>query len=194
MMPSGGRVMRNMAVLTVSPLLRVLVGIPLAGFVAHSLDVKGYGEFNFALAFAILFGVVANLGLNETFLRTMARDPSSAGRLWSSVLVAKVGLLGGYLAILCALAEILGYPGRMVVLIVLMGVYQGVMSLENTSMALFSSRQQMKPVAGFGSAKFIVEVGVTVTVLFAGATALGLAMSRAVVGLIAVVAAIVVAR
>ena len=179
MMPSGGRVVRNMAVLTVSPLLRVLVGIPLAGFVAHSLDVKGYGEFNFALAFAILFGVVANLGLNETFLRTMARDPSSAGRLWSSVLVAKVGLLGGYLAILCALAEILGYPGRMVVLIVLMGVYQGVMSLENTSMALFSSRQQMKPVAGFGSAKFIVEVGVTVTVLFAGATALGLAMSRA---------------
>ncbi len=187
-------VVRNLMLLTVSPLLRILVGIPLAGFVAHHLDVQGYGELNFALAFAALFGVAANLGLNEAFLRTAAREPAGVARLWSSAIATKWGLLVAYLAILVILSKVFGYSSWMVVLILLTGVYQGGMSLENTTLALFSARQQMKPVAAFGSTKFLVEVALTLSVLLAGASVLGLVAARAVLGLVGIVAAIVVAR
>jgi PST family polysaccharide transporter len=191
---SSRRVVRNIALLTVSPLLRVLIGIPLAGFIARQLGVEGYGELNFALAFAALFCVVGNLGLNETFLRAAARQPEGVARLWSGVLVVKLGLFGGYLALLVLLAKAFGHPDRMLAVILLMGIYHGGMSLENTTFALFSARQWMKPVAGLGTAKFIVEVAVTVAVLLAGATAVGLAASRALIGALGVGAVVVLAR
>jgi O-antigen/teichoic acid export membrane protein len=75
-----------------------------------------------------------------------------------------------------------------------MGVCTGGLSLENTSLALFSARQRMKPVAAVGAVKFVTEVAVTVAVLLAGATALGLTVSRAIVTGLAVLAGIVLAR
>jgi O-antigen/teichoic acid export membrane protein len=191
---SGRRIVHNILLLTLSPLLRVLVSVPLAGLIARQLGVEGYGELNFALAFAALLGVTANLGLNETFLRTAAQQPAGVPRLWSSVLVVKLALVGGYLGILLVLAQLFGHSGRMVALILLLGVYQGGLSLENTTFAVFSARQRMKPVAGLGTAKFVVEVAVTVAVLLAGATAVGLAASRALVGVVAVGAVIILAR
>jgi O-antigen/teichoic acid export membrane protein len=191
---SGRSLAWNIALLTVSPLLRAAVALPLAGFVAHSLGVDGYGRFNFALSFAVLFSVIANIGLNETFLRRAATDPPDLPRLWSSVLAGKVLLVAGYVTILGILATGLGHDSGLVWLILVMAAYQGIQSLENTSVAVFSARQDMKVVAGIGAAKVFAEVAVTVLVLLAGAQAFGLAVSRMALGAVAMLAAAVAVR
>lgn len=188
--PGGRLVVRNALLLALNPILRALLAIPLAGFVAHQLGVEGYGAFNFALSFAVLFSVVANVGLNEAFLREVAREPAGASGLWSSVMAIKTGLAFGYLALLALVAAGFGYGPSVIWLIALLGVGQASVSLENTSLALFAGRQEMKAVAGFGGVKVLAETAVTVIVLLAGADALGLAGSRAVLAAVWVAATV----
>lgn len=194
MTDAPGRVARNIVLLMLSPLLHAVLSLPLAGFVAYHLGVDGYGQFNFALSVAVLFSVTGNAGLNETLLRRAAADPPDLAALWSSVLAGKVVLVAGYVAILGLVATALGQTGPALGLVLVMGVYHGVQSLENTSLVLFSGRQDMKPVAGLGAAKVIADVLLTVLVLLAGAQAFGLAVSRAALGGVAMLAAFVAVR
>jgi O-antigen/teichoic acid export membrane protein len=186
-MDASRRVVKNIFWLALEPALRVLVAIPLAGFVAHKLGVTVYGEFNYALSFVMLFSVAANLGLTEVLLRTIARHPPDLPRLWSSVLVLKGILLALYLSILWGTSVLLGQPRSLQMLILLLGLYQGLLSLDNTARAVFGGNQEMKAIAGLGSVKTFGEVAVTVTVLLAGAQAMGLAASRVGLGLVGLV-------
>lgn len=181
------RVVRNVFWLCLEPALRVAIAIPLAGFVAHKLGVAGYGEFNFALSFAILFGVVANLGLTEVLLRTVSRRPPDLARLWWSVLTVKGLLLLAYLAILLLSALAMGYGHSVLGLILLLALYQGIQSLDNTARGIFMGTQRMREVAALNSGKTAAEVAVTVGVLLLGAGALGLAAARAVLGMVGLV-------
>lgn len=186
-MDASRRVVKNIFWLALEPALRVLIAIPLAGFVAHKLGVTVYGEFNYALSFVMLFSVAANLGLTEVLLRTIARHPPDLPRLWSSVLVLKGILLVFYLSLLWGTSVLLGQPRSLQMLILLLGLYQGLLSLDNTARAVFGGNQEMKAIAGLGSVKTFGEVAVTVTVLLLGAQAMGLAASRVGLGLVGLV-------
>jgi O-antigen/teichoic acid export membrane protein len=176
-------VAQNILWLGLSPLLRALIGIPVAGFVAHALGLAGYGQFNFALSFVMLFGVVANPGVNEALVRTIARRPGDVSRLWSSVVALKVGLFALYVCAAVAAALLLGYATSLVFLIAVMAAYQGLLSVEHSARALFAGNQEMKPIAGFESIRTAVEIGLTVVVLLLGMKVMGLAVSRVVLGL-----------
>lgn len=186
-MDASRKVVKNIFWLALEPGLRVLIAIPLAGFVAHKLGVTIYGEFNYALSFVVLFSVAANLGLSEVLLRTVARHPPDLPRLWSSVLVLKGILLAAYLAILWGASVALGQSRHLQLLILLLGLYQGLLSLDNTARAVFGGNQEMKAIAGLGSFKAFGEVAVTVVVLLLGAQAVGLAVSRVGLGLVGLV-------
>jgi O-antigen/teichoic acid export membrane protein len=186
-MEASRKVVKNIFWLALEPGIRVLIAIPLAGFVAHKLGVTIYGEFNYALSFVMLFSVATNLGLSEVLLRTVARHPPDMPRLWSSVLVLKGFLLAAYLTILWGASVLLGQTHHVLLLILLLGLYQGLLSLDNTARAVFGGNQEMKAIAGLGSFKAFAEVAVTVGVLLLGAQALGLAASRVGLGLVGLV-------
>jgi O-antigen/teichoic acid export membrane protein len=193
-MSQKSRVGHNILWLGLSPLLRALIGIPVAGFVAHALGLAGYGEFNFALSFVVLFGVVANPGVNEALVRTVARRPGDVSRVWSSVVVLKVGLFALYVCVAVAAALLLGYGTSLVFLIAVMAAYQGLFSLENSARALFAGNQEMKPIAGYESIRAAFEISLTVVVLLLGVKVFGLAVSRVVLGLMGVGAYMVLIR
>ena len=176
------RVLNNILWLGIEPALRLAIAIPLAGFVAHHLGLVGYGELNFALSYAIMFGVVANFGLTEVLLRTVARHPPELARLWWSTLALKGLLLIAYLVVLLSTALVMGYPRRIVILILLLGIYQGARSLDNTARGVFAGKQRMDAVGSLNTGKTIAEVLATVAVLLLGADALGLAGTRATLG------------
>jgi PST family polysaccharide transporter len=191
---AGSRVLKNAFWLALEPALRILIGIPLAGFVAHELGVTGYGEFNFALSFVILFGVLANLGLTEMLLRTVARNPPDLSALWSSVMGVKALLFCFYVGVVVLVANAFGYGPRIVTLILLMAIYQGTLSLDLSARAVFGGKQEMKAIAGLSSAKAVAETGVTVGVLLLGAKALGLAAARVALGFVGLVATVLLTR
>jgi PST family polysaccharide transporter len=186
------RVFTNIFWLALEPALRLAIAIPLAGFVAHKLGVTGYGELNYGLSFAVVFGVLANLGLTEVLLRTVARQPTDLARLWWSTLALKGLLLLGYLGTLALAAFAVGHPTRMVLLILTLGLYQGLLSLDNTARGIFMGTQRMNVVGLLSGGKTAAEVVVTVVVLLLGADALGLALSRSGLGLLGLVASVVV--
>jgi O-antigen/teichoic acid export membrane protein len=177
-----GRVVRNVLWLALDPALRVLVAIPLAGFTARQLGVTGYGQLSFALAFAGLLGAANNLGLNEVLQREVARQPPDLSPLWSTVWWSKLVPCVVYVASLVALAGILGHDWLVVTLIALMGAYLGLVSLDNSARAVFAGKQEMSTVARLDIAKLLAEVGLTVSVLLAGAGVLGLGGARVLVG------------
>ena len=128
---SGRTVVNNIFWLSLTPVLRMLLAIPLAGFVAHKLGLQGYGEFNFAASFVVLFGVVANLGVNEVLVRVVARRTSDLSPVWWNAMVLKAGLLALYVAVAGAAAATFGYDRSMIVLVVVMAAYQGLISVGN---------------------------------------------------------------
>jgi O-antigen/teichoic acid export membrane protein len=189
-MSTSGTVLRNIVWLAIEPTFRAFMSIALAGFVAARLGLAGYGQLTFAASFVVLFGAIANLGLNEVLVRTIARQPRDEAKLWWSVAAAKAVLLGVYLVIVGSVAWALGYDGGLVAIIVLMGVCQGLSSLENTGISLFAGRQHLRPAARLGLAKAITDAAVTVAVLVSGFGVIGLAASRAAVGVLSLLATI----
>jgi PST family polysaccharide transporter len=161
-------VVKNLGWLMIGPIFRLLVAIPLAGFTAHQLGLEGYGEFNLALSLVAMFGVVANLGLNEVLTRSVAQRPGDAPVLWSSVLAFKAGPLSVYVGVLFGAAWCLGYSERMVWIVLLLGVAQWLISLENTTRSIFAGYQRMKVLGRFDVVKAIVETVVSFTILYLG--------------------------
>jgi O-antigen/teichoic acid export membrane protein len=182
---SGRRLARNILWSVVDPVAKAVVGIALAGFVAHQLGVTGYGEISFAVSFVALFGVIANVGLNEVLVRAVARTPGETAVLWSSVLTAKVGLFAVYIAAVSVVAWMLGYSTSLVLVIVVMGAAQGLISIENTSASVLTGRQEMRPTAGLGVLRTFGEAAITVTVLLLGMKTLGLASSKVFIAIVA---------
>ncbi|MEK6710024.1 MAG: oligosaccharide flippase family protein, partial [Nitrospinota bacterium] len=68
--------------------LRLVVIVVLA----RLLEPKGFGAYSFAFAFAELFAVFTDLGLNAVLVREMAKDPAETPRLLGAGVVLKLAL------------------------------------------------------------------------------------------------------
>lgn len=178
---SSVRVLKNLGWLLIGPVFRLAIGIPLAGFTAHHLGLESYGELNLALSLVVLFGVLANLGLNEVLTRLVAQRPEEAQTLWTSVLTFKAGPLSLYIAVLGAVGWLLGYSEDVLWMVLLLGVAQWLMSLDNASRAVFAGRQQMGVLGGADFVKVAIESILWFSVLALGYGAISLAGVRVVI-------------
>lgn len=174
-------VVKNLGWLLLGPMLRLAVGIPLAGFTAQHLGLEGYGEFNLALSVVVMFGVLSNLGLNEVLNRAIAQRPEDAASLWMSVLAFKAGPLSAYLVVLLGVAWLFGYTPSVMWMVVLLGGAQWLISLDNTSRAVFAGYQRMGMLGGVEVAKVVIESVLWFSVLYLGFGALALAGVRIVI-------------
>lgn len=181
-----GNVLKNLSWLTLGPLLRLGIGIPLAGFTAAHLGLDGYGAFTLAFSFAVMFGVLANLGINDVLVRAVAQHPEQAQLLWSSAFAFKLLLLAGYVAFVTVLAWLLGYSPELLWLVFLLSAMQGSISLDNSTRAVFIGREQAR-VSGLADiVKVLLETVSTVGILLLGYGAVALAGVRLATALIMV--------
>jgi O-antigen/teichoic acid export membrane protein len=167
-MTGSTNVLKSISWLTVGPLLRLLIGIPLAGFTAHYLGLVGYGEFSLALSLSVMFSALANLGLNDVLVREVAQRPEQSESLWTSVVAFKVALLAGYVALVAAIAWLLGYSSTLLWLVVLLSAMQGSLSLDNSARAVFLGQQRTRVLGMLDVAKVLVDTACTMSVLLLG--------------------------
>ncbi len=182
-MVSGTNILKNISWLTLGPFLRLMIGIPLAGFTAHQLGLAGYGEFTLAFSFTVMFGVLANLGLNDVLVRAVAQRPAESQALWSSVVAFKAVLLSGYMTVVTLAAWVLGYSSTLIWLVLLLSAMQGSLSLDNSARAVFLGQQQARVLGMMDVGKVLLETALTVTVLLLGYGAVMLAGVRLTVAL-----------
>jgi len=164
----GANILKNISWLTLGPFLRLLIGIPLAGFTAYHLGLVGYGEFTLTFSFAVMFNALANLGLNDVLVRTVAQRPDESQALWSSVVAFKVVLLLGYVMVATLAAWALGYSPTLIWLVLLLSAMQGSLSFDNSARAVFLGQQLTRILGIMDVVKVLVETTLTVTVLLLG--------------------------
>ncbi len=84
--------------------LRLGTGLVVNAWMARYLGPEQFGIFNYALAFAMIFSTLANLGLDGIVVRDIVRDPSCRDETLGSAFVLKV--VSGILTLLVTIASI----------------------------------------------------------------------------------------
>ncbi|MDB5321806.1 MAG: Polysaccharide transporter, family [Phycisphaerales bacterium] len=102
--PGLSRVVTSMAWLSLDRAMRMIFGFTVGVFMARHLGPERFGELNFALVFAWLFGAVSKLGLDRILVRDLVRHPERTPQLLGSAFVLRAG--GGVIAMISAVAAI----------------------------------------------------------------------------------------
>lgn len=107
----GFRVARNTGILAGTSLFVRFLGMVLMLFLARHLGAEGYGTYQRSEAFAFLFAVLANLGLDLILTREVARGSSRSAEYFSGTLILKsiLGLLA--VGAIHSVAALRGYEG-----------------------------------------------------------------------------------
>jgi PST family polysaccharide transporter len=97
-------IIANTGWLFADKILRIGVGLFVGVWIARYLGPEQFGLWNFALAFAALFGAFATLGLDGIVVRELVKNPERQNELLGSAFALK--LIGGAITLLIALIAI----------------------------------------------------------------------------------------
>ena len=124
-----------------------------------------YGELAFAVTFVGFFAVVANLGTKTFLVRKIARSPDLLGRYLvnSCAMKIELGLVLSCLA--AALALILGYSERIVLLVEIGCIGMIFAALTDVLQGGLQARERMGEMALWGALQQYVIVGLIIAVL-----------------------------
>src|ERR1051325_10626811 len=108
--PNLRKIVGNTGWLLADRILRLGVGLFVGVWVARYLGPEQFGLYNYALAFAGLFGAFATLGLDSIVVRDIVSNPANKNEVLGTAFVLK--LIGGGGSLLMALgAIVLMRPG-----------------------------------------------------------------------------------
>ncbi|MEO7336462.1 MAG: flippase [Caldimonas sp.] len=163
-------VLTNSAWLIADRIVRMGLGLLVTVWLARQFGPELFGVWNYAMAIALLFGVVATLGLDGVVVRELLRDKANAGAIMGTALALRAGAavlaLGG--AVLVMLWTRPSQP--LVVLLVALNaavlVFQSAQVIEYH----FQARMKSKPAVVAANAAFLVSTVCRVILLFLGAS------------------------
>ncbi|HIE05079.1 MAG TPA: flippase [Candidatus Latescibacteria bacterium] len=130
-------------------------------YIARSLGAEALGRYSFALAFAALFRIFADMGLNTLTTREVARDHGSAGKYLSNLLAMKL-ILGPITFFLVYVAILItGKPGELRHLVYVASLWIWMDSLGVLVQSVFSAFESMEYVALLNVVEKAVLFGVS---------------------------------
>ena len=162
------RIAKNTTYLTMAYVGQKLLAFLFFIAIARLTGVENTGKYFFAMSFATIFTIGADVGLSPVLTREVAKKPESAGKLLSQTLgVKSTLLLLTYLAMV-SLVYLLGYDVLTRQLVYIAGLVMVLDSLHLTLYAVWRGLQNLKFEAiGIFIAEFII-VGFGATALFLG--------------------------
>ncbi len=185
------RVASNSLLTVIAEVADRIMRFLLVAVAARLLGDSNYGILTFAIAFASLFLILADFGLQNLFVREIARNADETRRLVGNGLVIKLVLAG--VAFLCIyfVARLTGKPAHVLTTVYIISASLIIGSLAEFFCAVFQGFQKMKY---YAAASFILSASNTligIAVLLLGGGLRGLAwvylLSRALKLLYAVV-------
>lgn len=179
-MPTGSRVAKNTAYLTVAFFLQKIIALLYIFYVARAIGPEQFGMYSFALAFTAVWGIFIDVGLAPTLVREIARAKHDAPRYLGTVLLVKgmLGILVYGLVILTIAAS--GKSAFIQGLVALSGVVMLLDSLALTLWGVFRGYQLMHY-----EAFAIIGVKLVIAIIGVGGIMAGLGVPILLVSLIA---------
>ena len=102
--PGLRKILGNTFWLSLDRILRMGLGLIVGVWVARYLGPQQFGLYNYAIAFATLFGVLATLGLDRLIVRDLVRDAEEKDEILGTCFWLK--LIGGVLTVLLTILGI----------------------------------------------------------------------------------------
>lgn len=106
------RIAKNTIVLMAAGIVSGILGFLSTMYAARYLGVTAFGVLSFAMAFAEIFIVFSDLGLNTLIVRDVAKDRSLARKYMGNILVLKSILIVLSFGFIVFILHILHYPQR----------------------------------------------------------------------------------
>jgi O-antigen/teichoic acid export membrane protein len=141
------RILRNTSILASTNLVVRGLGMVLMILLARYLGAIGYGTYQRAEAYVLLFSMLANLGLDVILTREVARGDQRVAEHLSGVVALKLGL--GFLAcgLVLGIAYARGYSGDFLYSIWMYAIVLFVGGIAQAEEAVFQGREKMGLVA-----------------------------------------------
>ena len=113
-------------------------------YTARYLGAERFGSLSFALAFTGLFGIFADLGLQQLTVREVARDKSLAERYLGNLAAMKLILVGLTYILIAVAINLLGYPEKTIKIVYLIALAVIVARFCTIFYAIFQAYEKME--------------------------------------------------
>lgn len=164
-----GKVVGNSLWLIGDKVVRLGLGLLVWLLLARQVGPEGFGQWNFAMAFAALFAVVAGLGLDGLLQRELVRPGADAATLMGTALVLRL-LVGTVAAAVCVCAAMLlrGWDSTAAFLVAMNAINFVVLALQITDFH-FQARMKARPSVVAVNTAFVLCTLVRLLLLWAHA-------------------------
>lgn len=160
------RVLQNSGWLIADKIVRLGFGLVVWLWLARQAGPAAFGQWNFAIAFAALFAVVAGLGLDGVLQRKLVADDADAPALLGTAAVLRLAA-GGIAALLCVGVGWLA-RAEQVEVVVLIGLNAIVFVLQSSQVVdyLFQARMQNRHAVIAVNAAFVLATAIRIILLW----------------------------
>jgi len=122
------------------------------------LSPEGYGVFTTSLALAMVTSVASDFGTAEHTTREVARRPALASRLFTNVLLGRIGLALASLGVALGIGAALGYSVEHLYAVVAAGLYVGLFRGAEYCRAVFRAFERLDHEAVFTTFEKVLVV------------------------------------
>lgn len=138
------RIAKNTGVLLTSQAISYLLGFFYTMYSARYLGAEKFGILSFALAFAGIFSVFVDLGLNIFMIREVARDKSLAGKYLGNIFIMKITLSIIIFMLIILTINLLPYPEQTVKVVNLIALSVLFNALTSVFYSIFQAFEKME--------------------------------------------------
>lgn len=138
------RIAKNASLLLISRALSYLLAFFYTMYAARYLGAAGFGVLSFALAFAVILGIFADVGLHPLTVREVARDKSLASKYLANISVMKIVLAFVTFGLIALVINLMGYPQQTIIVVYLVGLSVIFMSFTQMFYSIFQAFERME--------------------------------------------------
>lgn len=158
------RIAKNTLALTISDIINKVLSFILVIQIARYLGDVGFGKYSFAFAFANLFIIFADFGLNTILIREIAKYKSETSKFLGNALIIKLFLCLLTFIFIFITINLMDYPTDTTIVVYLIGITLILGSFSGIFGTIFRAYEKMEYIALISTIErlFVVSVGIIV--------------------------------
>ena len=141
------RIAANAAVSSIAQFANYVLAFFYMLYAARYLGTASFGLLSFALAFAAIFGLIADLGLRTLTVREVARDRSLAHKFTANVLVMKLGLAVIGYGLMALIVNLMPHSEETLVVVYIIGLSVVLSAFTQVFYSVFQAFEKMEYVS-----------------------------------------------
>lgn len=138
------RIVKNTGVFFIAQVVTYIIAFFYTIYIIRYLGAEGFGILTSGIAFTLIFGVIADLGLSPLIVREVSRDKSLHSRYTGNTIVIKLFLSIVTLAAMAVIINIQTHSSLMIHVIYILALWVVVNSFSQLFYSIFQAHEKME--------------------------------------------------